>query len=105
MVVPGSVGSYRPVIAGAKLREGTTTILPLRGRALQGVGLSSMRFHPIGGGGKTMDESDSDDAGAVSAHKTSMFGLLGINRLSLGPFAEFHFYTGKRWRPVGPRLL
>ena len=52
MVVPGSVGSYRPVIAGAKLREGTTTILP-RERALQGVGLSSMRFHPIGGGPKT----------------------------------------------------
>ena len=51
-VVPGSVGSYRPVIAGAKLREGTTTILP-RGRALQGVGLSSMRFHPTGGGPKT----------------------------------------------------
>ena len=51
-VVPGSVGSYRPVIAGAKLREGTTTILP-RGGALQGVGLSSMRFHPIGGGLKT----------------------------------------------------
>ena len=25
-VVPGSVGSYRPVIAGANLREGTTTI-------------------------------------------------------------------------------
>ena len=48
-VVRGSVGSYRPVIAGAKLREGTTTILP-RGGALQGVGLSSMRFHPIGGG-------------------------------------------------------
>ena len=48
-VVPGSVGSYRPVIAGAKLRENATTILP-RGRALQGVGLSSMRFHPIGGG-------------------------------------------------------
>ena len=46
-VVPGSVGSYRQsVIAGAKLREGTTTILP-RWRALQGVGLSSMRFHPI----------------------------------------------------------
>ena len=31
MVVPGSVGSYRPVIAGAKLREGTTTILPRGG--------------------------------------------------------------------------
>ena len=51
-VVRGSVGSHRPVIAGAKLREGITTILP-RGRALQGVGLSSMRFHPIGGGPKT----------------------------------------------------
>ena len=51
-VVRGSVGSYRPVIAGAKLREGTTTILP-RGRALQGVGLSSMRFHHTGGGPKT----------------------------------------------------
>ncbi len=47
-VVPGSVGSNQPVIGGAKLRESTTTILP-RGRALQGVGLSSMRFHPIGG--------------------------------------------------------
>ena len=46
-VVPGSVGSYRPVIAGAKLREGKPTILP-RGRALQAVGLSSMRIHPIG---------------------------------------------------------
>ena len=47
------IGRYQetplmPVIAGAKLREGTTTILP-SGRALQGVGLSSMRFHPIGG--------------------------------------------------------
>ena len=28
------------------------TIVP-KGRALQGVGLSSMRFHPIGGGPKT----------------------------------------------------
>ena len=51
-VVPGSVGSYRPVIAGPKLRENATTILS-RGRALQGVALSSMRFHPIGGGPKT----------------------------------------------------
>ena len=49
MVVSGSAGSYRPVIAGAKLREGITTILP-RGRALQGVGLSSVRFYPIGRG-------------------------------------------------------
>ena len=59
MVVPGSVGSYRPVIAGAKLRESTTTILP-RGRALQGVGLSSMRFHPTGGGPE--DDKDGQEA-------------------------------------------
>ena len=59
MVVPGSVGSHRPVIAGAKLREGTTRILP-RGRALQGVGLSSMRFHPIGGGPE--DDKDGQEA-------------------------------------------
>ena len=32
-IVRGSVGSYRPIIAGAKLRESTTTILPRR-RAL-----------------------------------------------------------------------
>ena len=59
MVVSGSAGSYRPVIAGAKLREGITTILP-RGRALQGVGLSSVRFHPIGGGPE--DDKDGQEA-------------------------------------------
>ena len=58
-VVPRSVGSYRPVIAGAKLREGTTTILP-RGGALQGVGLSSMRFHPTGGGSE--EDKDGQEA-------------------------------------------
>ena len=42
-----------------KLREGITTILP-RGRALQGVGLSSMRFHPIGGGPE--DDKDGQEA-------------------------------------------
>ena len=52
-VVPGSVGSYRSVIDGAKLRENATTIL-LRGRALQGVSLSSMRFHPLAGDTRTM---------------------------------------------------
>ena len=57
--VPGSAGSYRPVIADAKLREGTTTILP-RGRALQGVALSSMRFHPIGG--EPEDDKDGQEA-------------------------------------------
>ena len=39
-------------MANPKLRENATTILS-RGRALQGVGLSSIRFHPIGGGPKT----------------------------------------------------
>ena len=48
------------VIAGAKLREGTTTILPRGGRALHGVGLSSMRFHPIGGGPE--DDKDGQEA-------------------------------------------
>ena len=70
MVVPGSVGSYRPVIAGAKLREGTTTILP-RGRALQRVGLSSMRFHPTGGG----HEDDKD--GQVAWFTARIASLIG----------------------------
>ena len=70
MVVPGSVGSYLPVIAGAKLREGATTILP-RGRALQGVGLSSMRFHPTGGG----PEEDKDGQEAwFTARIASLIG-------------------------------
>ena len=58
-VVRGSVGSYRPVIAGAKLREDATTILP-RGRALRGVALSSMCFHPIGG--EPEDDKDGQEA-------------------------------------------
>ena len=69
-IVPGSVGSYRPVIAGAKLREDTTTILP-RGRALQGVGLSSMRFHPIGGGPE--DDKDGQEAW-FTARTASLIG-------------------------------
>ena len=64
-VVRGSVGSYRPVIAGAKLREGITTILP-RGRALQGVGLSSMRFHPTGRGHE--DDEDGHEGCSTSAN-------------------------------------
>ena len=46
-------------MAGAKLREDATTILP-GGRALQGVALSSMRFHPIGG--ETEDDKDGQKA-------------------------------------------
>ena len=70
-VVRGSVGSYRPVIAGAKLREGTTTILPRGGRALQGIGLSSMRFHPTGGG----PEDDKD--GQVAWFTARIATLIG----------------------------
>ncbi len=58
-VIRWSVGSYRPVITGTKLREGITTILP-RGRVFQGVGLSSMRFHPIGG--EHGDDEDGQEA-------------------------------------------
>ena len=58
-VLRGSVGSYRPIIAGAKLREGINVILP-RGTALQGVGLSSMRFHHTGGGPD--DDKDRQEA-------------------------------------------
>ena len=47
-VVRGSVGSYRPIIAGAKLREGTTTILP-RGRALQESACLQCAFTPLAG--------------------------------------------------------
>ena len=46
----GVLDLYRPVIAGAKLREGTTHDLAKRGRALQGVAMSSMRFHHTGRG-------------------------------------------------------
>ena len=46
---------------GGFLRENATTILP-RWRALQGVGLSSMRFHPIGGGLKTMKTDKKHDS-------------------------------------------
>ena len=58
-VVRGSVGAYRPAITGTKLREGIPTILP-RARALQGVDLSSMRFHPIGG--EPGDDEDGQEA-------------------------------------------
>ena len=52
-VVPGRAGSNRPVIAGAKLREGYNHDFAKRGRALQGVALSSMRFHHTGRDTKT----------------------------------------------------
>ena len=48
-VVPGSVGSYRPVIACAKLRRVQPRSCQEGERALQGVALSSMRFTPLAG--------------------------------------------------------
>ena len=49
MVVPGSVGSYRPVIAGAKLREGTTTILPRGGERSRESACLQCAFTPLAG--------------------------------------------------------
>ena len=87
-VVSGSVGSYRPVIAGAKLRENATTILP-RGRALQGVALSSMRVHPIGGGPK--DDEDGQEAW-FTARIASLIGidrrLTGLAELNMMPLSR-----------------
>ncbi len=51
---------YRAVIAGAKLREGMTTILPRGGERSREVDLSSMRFHPIGG--EPGDDEDGQEA-------------------------------------------
>ena len=48
-VVPGSVGSYRPVIAGAKLREGITTILPRGGERSRESACLQCAFTPLAG--------------------------------------------------------
>ena len=48
-VVPESVGSYRPVIAGAKLREGTTTILPRGGERSRESACLQCAFTPLAG--------------------------------------------------------
>ena len=53
MVVPGSVGSYRPVIAGAKLREGTTTILPRGGERSRESACLQCAFTPLARDPKT----------------------------------------------------
>ena len=52
-VVPGSVGSYLPVIAGAKLREGTTTILPRGGERSRESACLQCAFTPLAGDLKT----------------------------------------------------
>ena len=48
-VVPGSAGSYRPVIAGAKLREGITTILPRGGERSRESACLQCAFTPLAG--------------------------------------------------------
>ena len=53
-VVRGSVGSYRPVIAGAKLREGTTTILPREGERSRESACLQCAFTPLAGDTRTM---------------------------------------------------
>ena len=52
-VVPGSGGSYRPIIAGAKLREGTTTILPRGGERSRESPCLQCAFTPLAGSLKT----------------------------------------------------
>ena len=53
-VVPRSAGSYRPVIAGAKLREGTTTILPGGGERSRESTCLQCTFTPLAGDTMTM---------------------------------------------------
>ena len=65
-VVRGSVGSYRPVIVGAKLREGTTTILPREGERSRESPCLQCGFTPLAGDTRTMK---TDTKGAIYACK------------------------------------
>ena len=66
-VVPGSVGSYRPVIAGAKLREGTTTILPRGGERSRESPCLQCGFTPLPGDSRTM-KTDKKGALRLQTH-------------------------------------
>ena len=66
-VVPGSVGSYRPVIAGAKLREGTTTILPRGGERSRESPCLQCAFTPLAGDTRTM-KTDKKGALRLQTH-------------------------------------
>ena len=61
-VVPGSAGSYRPVIAGAKLRESTTTILPRGGECSRESPCLQCGFTPLAGDTRT---TKTDKKGAL----------------------------------------
>ena len=67
MVVRGSVGPYRPVIAGAKLREGTTTILPRGGERSREPACLQCAFISLAGGPKTM-KTDKKGALRLQTH-------------------------------------
>ena len=69
-VVPGSVGSYRPVIAGAKLREGTTTILPRGGERSRESPCLQCAFTPLAGDTRTM-KTDKKGALRLQTHLLS----------------------------------
>ena len=66
-VVRGSVGSYRPVIAGAKLREGTTTILPRGGERSRESPCLQCAFTPLAGATRTM-KTDKKGALRLQTH-------------------------------------
>ena len=66
-VVPGSAGSYRPVIAGAKLREGTTTILPRGGERSRESPCLQCGFTPLAGDTRTM-KTDKKGALRLQTH-------------------------------------
>ena len=66
-VIPGSVGSYRPVIAGAKLREGTTTVLPRGGERSKGSACLQCAFTPLAGDTRTM-KTDKKGALRLQTH-------------------------------------
>ena len=66
-VVRGSAGSYRPVIAGAKLREGTTTILPRGGERFRESACLQCGFTTLAGDTRTM-KTDKKGALCLQTH-------------------------------------
>ena len=66
-VVRGSVGSYRPVIAGAKLREDATTILPRGGERSKESACLQCGFTPLAGDTRTM-KTDKKGALRLQTH-------------------------------------
>ena len=66
-VVPRSVGSYRPFIDGAKLREGTTTILPRGGERSRESLCLQCGFTPLAGDTRTM-KTDKKGALRLQTH-------------------------------------